>query len=501
MPDNTRKTRREVQAELKNQNRRGESSSSYDERKQNSKKKKSFFGFLLLIEAILILVLYNFLGLTISLVIAAIPFIYSILNKRSSKKGRKRPKGTLPIFIVYLLIILLGIRTYGVLGALVSNSQTNQFYVMALKTDEVNKVKQIEAGSTIALGADDSYQESVFPKAEFKDKGFDFDYTAYESEVDRANALLDGSERFIVVANPKADDLKKIDGFKSKTKVIGRFKEKVDIKGSKTNVTKEPFTILLTGVDTRTDSIDSNSRSDSIMVARIDPKTAQASIVSIPRDAYILSSCTGEYDKITHASLNGMNCLINDVETLLNVKIDYYLTVDFSAVIDAIDAVGGIDITIDPSMYGDSAEFCGQDENDNLNAYCFTPGEAHLSGAEALSYARERHSFSDGDYSRAKHQQDVIDAFLKALMSSGPFAINNLLDVASQSARTNLSAGQLTDLAKLMQKLDGFTFDSYTIQGYGMSADLPYWGLYGTSVQSLDDASVAEASSKLAAIQ
>lgn len=501
MSDNTKKTRQEVQAELKKKSRRGKRSSLSDDQEANSKKKKSFFAILLLIEAILVIVLYNFLGLTISILAALLPLVYSILNSRSKKKGRKRPKGTLPVCFIYLLIVLLGIRTYGVLGSLVSNSQTNEFYVMALKEDEVNHVKDIEAGSTIALGADDSYQSSVFPKMEFKDNGFDFKYTVYESEVDRANALLDGSERFIVVENPKADDLKKIDGFKSKTKVIGRYKENVDIKGSDANVTKQPFTILLTGVDLRTDSIDSNSRSDSIMVARINPTTAQGSIVSIPRDAYVLSSCTGQYDKITHASLNGMNCLIDDVENLLNVKIDYYLTVDFSAVIDAIDAVGGIDITIDPSIYGDSAEFCGQDENDKLDAYCFTPGEAHLSGAEALSYARERHSFSDGDYSRAKHQQDVIDAFLKALMSSGPFTINKLLDVASQSARTNLSAGQLTDLAKLMQKLDDFTFDSYTIQGYGMSADLPYWGLYGTSVQSLDDASVAEATNKLAAIQ
>lgn len=500
MPDNTRRTRREVQQEMSKQGKRRRASSGDSQYTSPQKPKKSFLGILLVIEAILTIILYKFLGLGIAIIAALVPFIYYILNKRSVKKGRNRPKGIILVSIIYFLIVLFGIRTFGILGSLVSTSQTNQFYVMALKEDEVNKMKQIEAGSTIALGSDDSYQTSVFPKAKFKDKGFDFNYSTYDSEADRANALLDGTERFIVVENPKADDLKNIDGFKSKTKVIGKFKEKVNIKGSKTNVTKQPFTILLTGVDTRTDSIDSNSRSDSIMVARINPKTAQASIVSIPRDAYVMSSCTGDYDKITHASLNGMNCLITDVENLLDVKIDYYLTVDFSAVIDAIDAVGGIDVTIDPSMYGDGVEYCGQDENDNLNAYCFTPGAAHLSGAEALSYARERHSFSDGDYSRAKHQQDVIDAFLKSLMSSGPFAINNLLDVASQSARTNLSAGQLTDLAKLMQKLDDFTFDSYTIQGYGMSADLPYWGLYGTSVQSLDDASVAEAASKLAAI-
>lgn len=502
MSESPRKTRREVQAEQRKQRKKGNSyPSDIDSQVAgNIKPKKNVLGFLLLIEAILVVILYNFLGILIVGALAIVPFIYFILNRRSKKQHKKRPKGTVFVFILYLIIIGVGAKTFGVLDSLVANSQTNKFYVMALKEDEVNKMKQIESGSTIALGSESSYTTNVFPKAKFKEEEFDFEYTTYETDTERANALLDGTERFIVVENPKSDELKAIENFKSKTKIIGRYREKIDIKGSNTKVTKETFTVLLTGVDTRSDSIDSNSRSDSIMVVKVDPKTGQSVIISIPRDSYVTSTCTGGYDKITHSSLNGMNCLIDDVEGLLDVKIDYYVTVNFFAVIDAIDAVGGIDLTIDSSMYGEGVEYCGQDENDKLNAYCFTPGEAHLSGAEALSYARERHSFSDGDYSRAKHQQDVISGFTKALMTSGPFAINNLLDVASQSARTNLSAGQLTDLAKLLQKQDGLTTDSYTLQGYGMSVDIPYWGLYGTSVQNIEDESIAEANSKLATV-
>ncbi len=501
MPDNTRKTRREIQAELKQQRKRGSNLSNASEQSNQShvetekpNSKKSVLAILLLIEAVLVVIFFNFIGLLFVSIMALIPFIYFILNSRSAKKGNKRPKGTMFVFILYLIIVLFGIRTNGVLNSLVSNEQTNEFYVMAMKDDEVDKVKQIEAGSTIALGTETSYNTNVFPQTKFEEEGFDFNYTTYENTSDRGQALLDGSERFIVVENPKASELKELDGFKSNTKVIGQYKEKVAIQSGNKNVSKQVFTVLLTGVDTRSDAIDSNGRSDSIMVAKVNPKTGEAAIVSIPRDAYVLSSCTGGYDKITHASLNGMNCLIDDVENLLGVEIDYYLTVNFFAVIDAIDAVGGIDVEVEQS-------FCGQDEYDNLNAYCFDAGTQHLDGAEALSYARERHSFSDGDYARARHQQQVISGFLRSLMTSGPFAINSLLDVASQSARTNLSASQLTDLAKLLQKTDDFTIDSYTIQGYGMSADLPYWGLYGTSVQSLDDASVAEAQSKLNAIQ
>lgn len=470
------------------------SSSSSSKKKKKRSGTKSLFANLFLIEAILIIILYRFIGLAIVAVVALIPILFFFRVKRNKKRGLKRPKGSLIVFIIYLILIIFGVRTNGVLSSLVSNSQTNEFYVMALSDDEVDSMEDIPAGTTIGLGAEDSYNTNVFAKAKFEEEGFSFNYSTYDEVTEAANYLLEGNERFIVVSNPKSKELKAIDGFTDNTKVIGHYKETVEIQSSGKNISRQTFTVLLTGVDSRTDSIDSNSRSDSIMVAKVNPKTGESAIVSIPRDAYVLSSCTGSYDKITHSSLNGMNCLIDDVETLLDVEIDYYLTVNFYAVIDAIDAVGGIDVEVESS-------FCGQDENDNLNAYCFEQGNQHLSGAEALSYARERHSFSDGDYARARHQQQVISGFLKALATSGPLAINNLLDVASNSARTNLSASQLTSLAKLLQKNEEFTIDSYTVEGYGMSVDIPYWGLYGTSVQQLEDASISEAQSKLNAIQ
>ncbi len=457
-------------------------------------KRLNFMSALFLIEAIFIVLLYNFIGLIAVLIFAAIPFIYFLLSYRANKKGKKKIKGSTLVLIIYLIIILLGIRAQGVLGSLVSNSQTNEFYVLARTDDAANKMEDIASGSSIALGTEDNYNTNIFPRAKFEEEGFEFNYITTSNEVDRVGSLIDGSYDYVVVQDYKDSKFKEnFDNYKKDTKVIGHYKETVSIKTGDKKVTKEKFTVLLTGTDTRSDLIDSNSRSDSIMVATVDPKTSTASLVSIPRDAYVESTCVGGYDKITHSSLNGMDCLISDVENLLDVEIDYYLKVNFFTVIDAIDAVGGIDIEVEET-------FCGQDENDNLNAYCFSPGTTTMSGSEALSYARERHSFSDGDYSRAKHQQQVLEGFMKALMTSGPLAINNLLDVASSSARTNLTASQLTDLAKLVQKSDGLNIDSMTIDGYGQYADLPYWGLYGTSVQVLDETSVNEAKTMLGSI-
>ncbi len=463
-----------------------------DRHQTQAKKGIGFWSILLLFEIVLVFILFNFIGWGLTLILSALAIIYFLLNVRSRKKGRKRPKGTVLIVILYLIINVIGIRTFGVLGSLVSTSETNQFYVLALTDDSADSVDEIESGSVIALGAETDYATNVFPQAKFKELGYDFRYTAYSSEVDSVGALLAGNTNYAVVSDPKGEQLlEAYPELSNQTKVIGKFKDKTKIKTSKKNVKRDVFTVLLTGVDTRTNSIDSNSRSDSIMVAKIDPKNAKAQLISLPRDTYVSSTCTGGYDKLTHSSVNGMNCLIDDVEGLLDTQIDYYLKVNFFTVIDAIDAVGGIDIEVDTS-------FCGQDEYDNANAYCFTPGLTHMDGSMALSYARERHAFSNGDYARAEHQQQVINGFTNSLISSGPLVINNLLAIASSSARTNLSSSQLTDLAKLLISTGEFEMDTYTVSGYGQTVDIPYWGLYGTSVQVLDEASLQEAKSLLA---
>lgn len=458
------------------------------------KKRISFISILLVIELIAMFFLYKFIGLGLVTILLIPLILYVIINIVKSKKGLKRPKGTVFVFIIYLILTVVGLRTFGVLGNLVSSEQVNEFHVIARSDDAANSLDDIADGSYMALGSETSYTTNIYPQSVFADEGYNFTYTTYESEVDAVSDLLNGTINYAVVADPSSEELESnFDGLDSQIKELDSYREKVQIQTGNKNVSKETFTVLLTGVDSRSDSIDSNSRSDSIMVAKVDPKNGKAAIVSIPRDAYITSTCTGSSDKITHSSVNGMNCLISDVENLLGVSIDYYLKVNFFAVIDAIDAVGGIDVDVEQS-------FCGQDEYDNANAYCFEPGSTHMTGSEALSYARERHAFSDGDYARARHQQQVISGFLNALITSGPFAINNLLDVASSSARTNMSQDQLVDLAKLLQSQGDFEMNSYTISGYGSTVDLPYWGLYGSSVQVLDDSSIAEAKSMLDSI-
>lgn len=262
-----------------------------------------------------------------------------------------------------------------------------------------------------------------------------------------------------------------------------------EVAAEQVNVNKDSFNVLISGTDTRDDAIDGNSRSDVIMVATINPKSGEVLFTSLPRDTYYPLTCTGTYDKLTHASEYGMSCLVDTVESILDIQINYYLKANFYAVINLIDAVGGITVEVD--QY-----FCGQDENDFDDAYCFAPGATEMTGAEALSYARERKSFADGDYTRAYHQQQVMTAFIKEVMLS-PGSITDLIDVSSSSMRTNMETSELLQLA------DSFTtFESqgYVISGSGQTVDIPSQGLYGTSVQVLNEASIAEAEANIEAM-
>lgn len=451
--------------------------------------KKSKLNIVLLIEALLVVLLFAFLGLPIAIAIAALAIFFALLVSNTNKKNIPPPKLAKFIAIIYIFIVAGGIQLFGVLDSLIARETTSEFYVITTKENPVDKISELEQGETIGLSDASNYQTYSFPKTKFSEEGYDFKYSTYDTQVEAVNSLLSGVESYVVVSDPKADILKDISGYDN-TKVIAHYKETEKINSNSKNVTREPFTVLITGVDTRDNSIDENSRSDSIMIAKINPKTKEVKLVSLPRDSYIYSTCIGSEDKLTHSSLGGMNCITSDIEQLLGIKIDYYVKVNFYSVIEAIDAVGGIEIDVESS-------FCGQDENDKLDAFCFDSGLAHMNGEEALSYARERKSFSDGDYARARHQQQVIDGFLQSLSNSNLLVISKLLNIAGDSARTNLSTKQLTQLILMSQSGDGFQIESYTVTGYSSRVNIPYWELYGTSVQELDQQSIDVASALL----
>lgn len=221
----------------------------------------------------------------------------------------------------------------------------------------------------------------------------------------------------------------------------------------------ERVNILLMGIDRRPGE-PFISRTDSIMLISINPATGTASILSIPRDLYVVIPTRGRdrintafvYGSAGNNPLGGAALAMQTVEYNLGVRVNHYMLVDFSAVIQGIDALGGIDVQVPFDIYDPTYPdmYYGYDP-------LFIPaGLQHMDGTLALKYARTRHA--DNDFGRAQRQQQVLMAARQKALSLG---ITGLIARApvlyqqlEQGIRTDLSLEQLIRLATTASQIE-----------------------------------------------
>ncbi len=212
--------------------------------------------------------------------------------------------------------------------------------------------------------------------------------------------------------------------------------------------------ILLMGIDRRPGE-PFISRTDTMMLFSVDPETKSASILSIPRDLYVVIPGRGR-DRINTAFVygssggnpaGGASLTMQTVEYNLGVVVNHYLLVDFNAVIRGIDAIGGIDLTVPYEIY--DATFPDMDYG--YDPFYIAAGLQHLDGITALKYARTRHQ--DSDFHRASRQQQVVLAVkdkvtrlgFSELLRQAPFLYQQL----NEGVRTDLSLDEIIQLATL----------------------------------------------------
>lgn len=203
-------------------------------------------------------------------------------------------------------------------------------------------------------------------------------------------------------------------------------------------VAKDKAMILIMGVDTREDDI---GRSDTMMVAAVDPKMKQASLLSVPRDTRVHIDGYG-YEKINAAFLLGGRQLAQrTVEDFLGTPIDHYVMVNNRAFKRVIDAIGGIDIDVEMRM-----EYEDPWDDDGGLVIDLYPGFQHLDGKEAIGYVRYRDE--EGDIGRIARQQKFVRAVMEKITS--PAIITDLPGIASvvyDNIETDMSLRQLLELA------------------------------------------------------
>lgn len=244
----------------------------------------------------------------------------------------------------------------------------------------------------------------------------------------------------------------------------------------------ETFVMYLSGIDTY-GGVAARSRSDVNILAVVNTKTKNVLLLSTPRDSYVeFAETGGAKDKLTHAGIYGVNASIDALQRLYGIQADYYLRLNFSGFIDIIDALGGIEVNSD-------YEFTVE----NIRTY--QKGINQLTGLEALAFARERYSFADGDFQRAKNQMEVIRAVIQKCASSSLLAnYSSVMAAISGSFETNMPEDQIASLVRMqLSDMAQWSVTSYTTGGTSMYAEtfsMPGQELY---VIEPDPASVEEA--------
>lgn len=224
----------------------------------------------------------------------------------------------------------------------------------------------------------------------------------------------------------------------------------------------EPFYVLLLGIDkdegrlTNADYGESDSayRTDTIILARIDPVEKKVTLISIPRDTYV---DMGDYgmQKINSAySYGGAAYTVQVVEELAGVDISHYAEVDMDGFAAIVDAVGGVDVDLPVAVY--DPDYTGLD---------LPAGEQHLDGTTAALLARCRHgydSYGSGDYYRAANQRMLIGEVVKKILASDAATMSSTISTAANYITTDLS---VSDIIGLATQFSGFSVDEDLYSG------------------------------------
>ncbi|OXM86485.1 LCP family protein [Paenibacillus rigui] len=203
---------------------------------------------------------------------------------------------------------------------------------------------------------------------------------------------------------------------------------------------KQRVNVLLLGGDSRGLKKNEIPRSDTLMVASIDPVTKKAYLFSILRDTYVKIPGQGE-DRINAAlATGGPNLAMRTVSDLLGIPIQYYVYTDFKGFIALVDAIGGIDIDVEKNMKYTDAED-GHEYDIDLKK-----GMQHLDGKTALQYVRFRHD-AMSDFARTERQRKFMTAVAQKMQStSSLIRLPKILNSVDPFIETNLST---TDMLKL----------------------------------------------------
>ena len=417
-------------------------------------------GFLIyeifLLSSIETLIRYIVIG--ILLLIDLILFFRVRNASRKRKKKRSKRIGLISFMILYSLICFaLGFviaYAYGQLSSLNKKYVTYTSDLVVMSDNEAEDVKDIK-DYTIGILKDKKSPDGYIIPQEMIEENKLQDENEIKKYGDYSSMLVDlyaGEVDAIFITDNYVDMFSNVTGYenvKTDTKIILSKSKKMkksdtseqELSSSGKSLT-EPFTMLLMGIDSTDEVLEKNAiaNGDTLILITFNPKTLNATMISIPRDSYVPIACWSDKaeNKITHAAGYGTDCMMQTIEDYFGVNIDYYAKINFKGLVKLVNAVGGVEVNVDADQ-----TLC-TDDSSRGGQVCIEPGLQTLNGEQALVYARNRKQLANGDFGRGLHQQEIVMALIDKIKDIDKVStFTKILDTISNSMDTNLTTKQL----------------------------------------------------------
>lgn len=381
----------------------------------------------------------------------------------------------------------------------VAKHAKNTVSVIVKESSSIKNKSQLNGVSVGSLRLNEQGSKKVLK--ELSSEGIVLNQTEYDSMTALLEAFYNGEVDSIIINESSRSqilDMEAYSNFDSNTRVVYQTSYKVknnDSASAVSDITSKPFNVLISGSDTR-GGFDENGRSDVIMIATVNPKTHTILLTSVPRDFYVTTACDagdrcmqGALDKITHTGIHGTNTTKRTVEQLLGIEINYTFKVGFDTVTELVDILGGVDVYVEPGYATTTSQFSVHE------------GVNHLNAQQALAFARERYSYTEGDRQRTKNQQQVLMGIVKE--ATKPSVITNyaaIMDTMANTFSTTMSNEEITDLIKYqLNNNPTWKMEQYMVDGTGdtlMCAELGD----AASVMVPDQSTVKMAKDKINAV-
>lgn len=291
-------------------------------------------------------------------------------------------------------------------------------------------------------------------------------------------------EKTFQEANPNS---KSQSSFVETIKGLTAPKETIDLDG----YDQGQINILLLGM--AGDEKGGKNLTDTIILLSISTETKKVALLSLPRDFYVEVPEKNFKTKLNTLYQYGLNqkensredsfYIVKAVENVTSLPIHYWAIVSFQGFIDIVDSLGGINIMNERDIYDTRYPGPGY----SYETFQLEKGFHHLDGETALKYVRERHSDPEGDFGRAKRQQQVMQAIKNKVFSLetflNPFTINELLNVLGDNIKTNLNPGDMDDFIELSKQVDTQNINTSVVDAWNRDSLLKVSHIYFSGIR------------------